>query len=105
MRLPVPPSPANRTKIRLLVARHQTGLRKLIAASPAASTTVRLASWIGLLPATQVCCIAHGFTHRAKDPFGHSSLGTTERHYVVACSRLAGRALAEIVEKQKKALL
>src|SRR5262245_7428475 len=30
----------------------------------------------------------------AKDLFGHSSFRTTEKHYVMAQSRLAGRALA-----------
>jgi integrase len=34
----------------------------------------------------------------AKDLLGHASFGTTEKHYVMAQSRLAGRALALAVD-------
>jgi integrase len=33
----------------------------------------------------------------AKDLLGHSSFGTTEKHYIMAQSRLAGRALARAI--------
>lgn len=35
----------------------------------------------------------------AKDLLGHASFGTTEKHYIMAQSRLAGRALAESIRK------
>jgi integrase/recombinase XerD len=38
----------------------------------------------------------------AKDLLGHRSFGTTERHYVMAQSRLAGRALARVVDATRK---
>jgi site-specific recombinase XerD len=39
----------------------------------------------------------------AKDLLGHSSFGTTEKHYIMAQSRLAGRALARAIGGGKKA--
>jgi integrase len=33
----------------------------------------------------------------AKDLLGHTGFGTTERHYIAAQSRLAGRAFANVV--------
>jgi integrase len=38
----------------------------------------------------------------AKDLLGHSSFGTTEKHYVMAQSRLAGRALARAIGNTRK---
>jgi len=38
----------------------------------------------------------------AKDLLGQASFGTTERHYIMAQSRIAGRALAHAVEKVRK---
>jgi integrase len=35
----------------------------------------------------------------AKDLLGHDSFGTTEAHYIDAQSRLAGRALADIIRR------
>ena len=37
-----------------------------------------------------------------KDLLGHASFGMTEKHYVMAQSRLAGRALAQIVDAVRK---
>jgi integrase len=37
-----------------------------------------------------------------KDLLGHASFGMTERHYVMAQSRLAGRALARVVDAARK---
>jgi integrase/recombinase XerD len=37
-----------------------------------------------------------------KDLLGHASFGMTERHYVMAQSRLAGRTLAQIVDAARK---
>ena len=34
----------------------------------------------------------------ARDLLGHSSFGTTEKHYIMAQSRLAGRALARAID-------
>ena len=34
----------------------------------------------------------------AKDLLGHTSFATTEKHYIMAQSRLAGRALARAIE-------
>jgi integrase/recombinase XerD len=39
-----------------------------------------------------------------KDLLGHASFGMTERHYVMAQSRLAGRALARVVDAARKSL-
>jgi integrase len=33
-----------------------------------------------------------------KDVLGHASFGTTEKHYIMAQSRLAGRALARAID-------
>jgi integrase/recombinase XerD len=38
----------------------------------------------------------------AKDLLGHASFGTTEKHYVMAQSRLAGRALARAIDALRK---
>jgi integrase len=38
----------------------------------------------------------------SKDLLGHASFGTTEKHYVMAQSRLAGRALAHAVDTLRK---
>ena len=38
----------------------------------------------------------------AKDLLGHASFGTTEKHYIMAQSRLAGRALAHAVDTLRK---
>jgi integrase/recombinase XerD len=38
----------------------------------------------------------------AKDLLGHASFGTTEKHYIMAQSRLAGRALAQAVDAARK---
>jgi integrase len=38
----------------------------------------------------------------AKDLLGHASFGTTEKHYIMAQSRLAGRTLARIVDLVRK---
>jgi integrase/recombinase XerD len=38
----------------------------------------------------------------AKDLLGHASFGTTEKHYLMAQSRLAGRALAQAVDMVRK---
>ena len=38
----------------------------------------------------------------AKDLLGQSSFGTTEKYYIMAQSRLAGRALARVVESFKE---
>jgi integrase/recombinase XerD len=38
----------------------------------------------------------------AKDLLGHSSFGTTEKHYIMAQSRLAGRALARAIDDTRK---
>jgi integrase/recombinase XerD len=35
----------------------------------------------------------------AKDLLGHASFATTEKHYIMAQSRMAGRALARIVDQ------
>jgi integrase/recombinase XerD len=37
-----------------------------------------------------------------KDLLGHASFGMTEKHYVMAQSRLAGRALAQVVDAARK---
>jgi integrase len=37
----------------------------------------------------------------AKDLLGHSSFGTTEKHYIMAQSRLAGRALAQAIDRRR----
>ena len=37
-----------------------------------------------------------------KDLLGHASFGTTEKHYIMAQSRLAGRALARTIENFRK---
>jgi integrase len=36
-----------------------------------------------------------------KDLLGHASFGTTEKHYIMAQTRLAGRVLAHAVERLK----
>ncbi len=38
----------------------------------------------------------------AKDLLGHATFGTTEKYYIMAQSRLAGRALAHAVDKVRK---
>jgi integrase/recombinase XerD len=38
----------------------------------------------------------------SKDLLGHASFGTTEKHYIMAQSRLAGRALAQAVDMVRK---
>jgi len=38
----------------------------------------------------------------AKDLLGHASFGMTEKHYLMAQSRLAGRALAQVVDAARK---
>jgi integrase/recombinase XerD len=38
----------------------------------------------------------------ARDLLGHASFGTTERHYIMAQSRLAGRALAHAIDSVRK---
>lgn len=38
----------------------------------------------------------------AKDLLGHASFGTTEKHYIMARSRLAGRALAHAIDTVRK---
>ena len=38
----------------------------------------------------------------AKDLLGHASFGTTEKHYIMAQSRLAGRALAHAIDAARK---
>jgi integrase/recombinase XerD len=38
----------------------------------------------------------------AKDLLGHASFGTTEKHYIMAQSRLAGRVLARAVDAARK---
>ena len=38
----------------------------------------------------------------AKDLLGHASFGTTEKHYIMAQSRLAGRALARAIGTKQK---
>jgi integrase/recombinase XerD len=38
----------------------------------------------------------------AKDLLGHASFGTTEKHYIMARSRIAGRALARVVSNVGK---
>ena len=35
---------------------------------------------------------------RGKDLLGHATFATTERHYIMAQSRMAGRALARAIE-------
>lgn len=37
-----------------------------------------------------------------KDLLGHASFGTTEKHYIMAQSRVAGRALARAIESERK---
>jgi integrase len=37
-----------------------------------------------------------------KDLLGHASFGMTEKHYIMAQSRLAGRALARAVDAARK---
>jgi integrase len=37
-----------------------------------------------------------------KDLLGHASFGTTEKHYIMAQSRLAGRVLARAVDAARK---
>jgi integrase/recombinase XerD len=37
-----------------------------------------------------------------KDLLGHASFGTTEKHYIMAQSRIAGRALARAIEGKRK---
>jgi integrase/recombinase XerD len=37
----------------------------------------------------------------AKDLLGHASFGMTEKHYIMAQSRLAGRSLARAIESWK----
>jgi len=36
------------------------------------------------------------------DILGHASFGTTEKHYIMAQSRLAGRALQQAIERARK---
>jgi integrase len=38
----------------------------------------------------------------AKDLLGHASFSTTEKHYIMAQSRVAGRALARAIEGKRK---
>jgi integrase len=38
----------------------------------------------------------------AKDLLGQASFGITEKHYIMAQSRLAGRALAHVVDTVRK---
>jgi hypothetical protein len=38
----------------------------------------------------------------AKDLLGQASFGITEKHYIMAQSRLAGRALAHVVDAARK---
>jgi len=38
----------------------------------------------------------------AKDLLGQASFGMTEKHYIMAQSRIAGRALAEAVDAARK---
>ena len=38
----------------------------------------------------------------AKDLLGQASFGITERHYIMAQSRLAGRALAHAIDTMRK---
>jgi integrase len=37
-----------------------------------------------------------------KDLLGHASFSTTEKHYIMAQSRVAGRALARAIEGRRK---
>ena len=37
-----------------------------------------------------------------KDLLGHASFSTTEKHYIMAQSRLAGRTLARVVDSLRK---
>jgi hypothetical protein len=37
-----------------------------------------------------------------KDLLGHTSFDTTEKHYIMAQSRIAGRALASAVDRIRK---
>jgi integrase len=37
-----------------------------------------------------------------KDLLGHASFSTTEKHYIMAQSRVAGRALARAIEDKRK---
>jgi integrase len=37
-----------------------------------------------------------------KDLLGHASFSMTEKHYVMAQSRLAGRALAQVIDTMRK---
>jgi hypothetical protein len=39
---------------------------------------------------------------RVKDLLGHASFSTTEKHYIMAQSRVAGRALARAIEGRQK---
>jgi integrase len=38
----------------------------------------------------------------AKDLLGHASFGTTEKYYIMAQSRIAGRALARVIADKRK---
>jgi integrase len=37
----------------------------------------------------------------AKDLLGHASFQTTEKHYIISRSRIAGRSLARVIDGQK----